>query len=177
MKKIGIVLFLIIAFLIIYFLQANVFNYLTIAGVKPNLFIIFILFIGLFASTSYGIILGVIFGLIIDLIYGKSIGLTAVMLCAVGYLGGYFDKSFSKENKITIILMIAGATIIFEIGHYLLNSLITGFAREYIYFAKILAIETIYNILLTIILYPLIQKIGYSIDRVFKRKNILTRYF
>lgn len=177
MKRLGIVISLIIAFLFIYFLQANVFNHLTISGIKPNLFVIFVLFIGLFANASLGIGLGILFGFIIDLTYGKNIGITAVMLCVIGYLSAYFDKNFSKENKITIILMIAGATIIFEFGHYLLSSIIIGFDREYFYFIKILVVETIYNILLTIILYPLIQKAGYGIDRVFKKKNILTRYF
>lgn len=177
MKKFIIVICLIIAFLIIYFLQANVFNYITIGEVKPNLFVVLILFIGLFANSTLGITLGVIFGLVIDLIYGKCIGITAIMFCIIGYLGAYFDKNFSKENKFTIIVMTAGATIIFELGYYFLSSMIIGFDGEISNFLKILVIEVIYNILLTIILYPLIQKLGYSIDRTFKRTNILTRYF
>ena len=47
----------------------------------------------------FGISLGVLFGLILDFVYGKVIGTTAVMLCVIGYLGSYFDKNFSKENK------------------------------------------------------------------------------
>ena len=99
------------------------------------------------------------------------------MLCIIGYLGSYFDKNFSKENKLTIIFMVAGATLIYEFGSYFMNSIIINFEREYLYFFKIVVIEIIYNILLSIILYPLMQKLGYSIDRVFKKNNILTRYF
>ena len=99
------------------------------------------------------------------------------MLCVIGYLGAYFDRNFSKENKITIMIMIAVSTILYEIGYYAINSIILGFDVEILYFVKILAIEVLYNILLTIILYPIIQKMGYSIDRTFKRNNILTRYF
>ena len=99
------------------------------------------------------------------------------MMCTIGYLGAYFDRNFSKENKITIILMVAISTIIFEIGYYGMNSIILGFETEILYFVKILAIEVLYNILLTILLYPSIQKVGYSIDRTFKKTNILTRYF
>ena len=43
------------------------------------------------------------------------------MLCVIGYLGSYFDKNFSKENKLTIIMMVAGATVIYEFGLYFLN--------------------------------------------------------
>lgn len=177
MKKTTIIVLLIITFFIIFFLQANIFQTFTIAGVMPNLFVIFILFVGLSANATLGISFGVICGLMIDLVYSKSIGITAVMLCIIGYLGAYFDRNFSKENKITIIVMTAISTVIFEVGYYIINSIILGFSVEIFFFIKILLIEVLYNILLTIILYPLIQKMGYSIDRVFKRNNILTRYF
>ena len=177
MKKIIITISLILTFFILFFLQANVFEIFTINGVMPNLFVIFILIIGLSANVVYGLGFGVICGLVIDLVYGKSIGITAVMLCAIGYLGAYFDKNFSKENKLTIIIMVAVATAIFEIGYYGLSSIILNFDIEIWYFIKILFIEILYNVLLTILLYPLIQKVGYAMDRNFKRNNILTRYF
>ncbi len=177
MKKIGIGILFFITFWVIYLLEANIFPFLTIGGVLPNLFIIFILFIGLFANVSYGIFFGAICGIILDLIYGSSIGISAVMLCVVAYLGSYFDKNFSKENKITIILMVAGSTIIYELGYYFLKSIIFNFDIEWWFFAKILFKELLYNVLISILLYPFIQKMGYSVDRVFKKNNVLTRYF
>ena len=135
------------------------------------------LFVALFSNQFLGISLGVIFGLILDFVYGRVIGTTAVMLCIIGYLGSYFDKNFSKENKLTIILMVAGATLIYEFGLYFLNSIILEFEREYLAFLKIVLVETLYNILLSIIVYPIMQKFGYVIDRTFKKNNILTRYF
>ena len=177
MRKFTTVIILILIFFLIYFMQANIFNLYTIAGIKPNLFIIFILFIGLYTNQSLGIGFGVVCGLMIDFIYGRIIGTTAIMLCVIGYLGAYFDKNFSKENKITILLMVLGATIIYEFGLYFLNSIILDFKREYVSFIKIVIVEILYNILITIILYPLIQKTGYLLERTFKRNNILTRYF
>ncbi len=177
MKKTTITIILILTFFILFYLQANVFQMLTIAGVMPNLFVIFILFVSLSSNATLGISFGVIGGLMIDLVYSKAVGITAVMLCLVGYLGAYFDRNFSKENKITIIIMSALATILFEFGYYILNSVIVGFDLELFYFIKILLIEVLYNILLVILFYPLIQKAGYTMDRAFKRNNILTRYF
>lgn len=114
MKKTTIIILLIITFFILFYLQANIFQIFTIAGVKPNVFVLFILFVGLSTNSTLGISLGVIGGLIIDLVYSKTIGITAVMLCLVGYLGAYFDRNFSKENKITIIIMSALVTILYE---------------------------------------------------------------
>jgi len=44
-------------------------------------------------------------------------------------------------------------------------------------FIIILLIEILYNIILTIILYPLMQKFGYYIENEYKGNRILTRYF
>ncbi len=52
LKKISIILLLIITYFIIFFLQANLFQSFTIAGVMPNLFVIYILFIGLSANVT-----------------------------------------------------------------------------------------------------------------------------
>lgn len=50
-------------------------------------------------------------------------------------------------------------------------------ALEIIPFIKIVAIEILYNSILVIILYPIMQKVGYNIEEIFKGSNILTRYF
>lgn len=73
MKKGVTIIALILTFIIIYLIQINMFNWFNIAGVKPNLFIIFILFIGLYSGLKMGTIFGIIFGLIIDLSSGSVI--------------------------------------------------------------------------------------------------------
>ena len=177
LKKVVAVILVIVAFLIIYFLQANFFTWFTIAGVKPNLFIIYILFIGLFAGKKLGLILGIIFGLFIDIVIGRQIGISCVMFGIIGLLGEYLDKNFSKESRITIMLMIAGSTVIYELGCYIFNAITLDINVEIISFLKILLIETIYNLLISIVIYALIQKLGHALEEIFKTKNILTRYF
>ena len=86
MKKALSIIILFITFIIIYLLQANFFNWFNIAGVKPNLFIIFVLFIGLFLGKIYGTTIGIISGFLIDLFIGKRIGINALTLGIAGYL-------------------------------------------------------------------------------------------
>ena len=73
--------------------------------------------------------------------------------------------------------MVLGETIIFEIVVYVLNYMIFSNNVEVLSFIKILAIEVIYNLIIVIILYPLIQKFGYYIENEYKGNKILTRYF
>lgn len=177
MKKTFAIVCVIFAFVVIYFLQADFFSWFTIAKVKPNLFVIFVLWLGLFAGKKVGTTIGFILGIFLDLLIGRSLGITAILLAAIGFTGEYFDKNFSKESRLTIIFMVIGSTLIYEFGAYFLNSIILEFDRELLYFTKIVVVEILYNILITIILYPLIQKFGYVIDRNLKHTNILTRYF
>ena len=177
MKKIIINVLLLVTFLIIYFLQLNFFSWFKIAGVMPNLFVILVFYIGLFSGRSMGLTYGIIFGIILDLLVGENVGMTAIMLGITGIVGGILDKNFSKDSRITIMLMVVGSTVIYEIGMYILRYAILKSSIEIVSFIKILAVEVIFNILITIILYPLIQKTGHSIENEYKGGKILTRYF
>lgn len=177
MKKLVINLFLILTIFIIYFLQSNFFNWFNIAGVMPNVFIIFVLFIGLFTNKTVGTIYGVVIGLILDFLFSQKIGIQAVTLGLVGFLAAIFDKNFSKDSRMTIMLMVLGSTVIVEVLNYLLAYMFLGINVEIFYFIRTLIIEVIYNIILTIIIYPLIQKFGYDIENEYKGNKILTRYF
>lgn len=45
-------------------------------------------------------------GITLDLIIGKTVGITAIMFCLIAIIAGYFDKNFSKESKLTIMIMV-----------------------------------------------------------------------
>lgn len=177
MKKILINLAIVLAFIIIYFLQANLFTSFKIAEIMPNIFIILVLYIGLFTGKTMGLSYGIIFGIIIDLIFGKRVGITAVGLGTIGIVSAIFDSNFSKDSRITIMIMVFLCTILFEFIQYFLNVIILEINVELIYFIRITLLEAIYNIILTIILYPLIRKTGYEIENIFKENKMLTRYF
>lgn len=179
MKKFLIYIELIVIFLGIYFLQVNFFNWFTIAGVKPNLFIILVFFIGLYIGKKHGIICGAIIGLVIDLLSSAIVGISAIMCIFIGYLGGLFDKKMSKESRITMILLVALITVTFEIGKYVFSMLILNGNIEVLLFIKILIIEILFNTLITIILQPMMKRYGFYLEEIFKkrvRNTLLTNY-
>lgn len=177
MKKFISIICLIITFFIIYLLQADFFSWFTIAGIMPNLFVIFILFVGLFAGKKVGAVLGLVLGFVLDLLVGRTIGISGILLAAIGLLGEYFDKNFSKESRLTIMLMVIGTTFFYEVCSYAFYIFSLDVLFEPYSFLKILAIEILYNVIILIIIYPLIQKAGYLLENIFKTKNVLTRYF
>lgn len=177
MKKFTIIISLILSFLFIYLLQVNFFSWFNLAGVKPNLFVILVLTIGLFSGRSIGTTFGILFGLALDFFMGKSIGISALMMGIVGFVGGQLDKSFSKDSRITMITMILIVTVIYELGINTFNYFINDANISIWYIIKTLIIELVFNTIITIIIYPLIIKFGYRIEENFKEHKILTRYF
>ncbi len=177
MKKTLSIIGLILTFYIIYFLQINFFSWFNIAGIKPNLFIVLVLCIGLFIGKKHAMLIGLIMGIYLDFLTGKQIGISSVMYILIGFLGGYFDKNFSKDSKITILLMVAGSTIIYETFAYIYTCMSNVIPLQMMSFIKVLLIEVIFNVLLTIIIYPLIRITGDFFETVFKKTKILTRYF
>ena len=177
MKKILIHISLIITFIVIYLLQTIFFSYFTIAGIMPNIFVILMLYIGLYMGRTMGVIYGIIYGIFIDIWIGKSFGLTSIVLALIGLISGIFDKTLSKDSRITVLLMGVACTIIYEVALYVMQYIALGINVEILKFTQILFVEVIYNMLLIIILYPLMKVTGYEIENEIKGDRILTRYF
>ena len=145
MKKTLILISLILTFFLIYFLQANFFTWFTIAGVMPNLYVILVLFIGLFARRKLGLIFGLVFGLYLDIVLGKVAGINVLGLGIIGIIGELLSKNFSKDSRFTVILMVIGTTAIYELLVYILTILRTSGILEIIPFFKILFVEIVFN--------------------------------
>ena len=75
------------------------------------------------------------------------------------------------------MFMVFGTTIIFEVITYFITYMLYSINVEVLSFIKILIVEIIYNILVTIIIYPLMQKFGYYMENEYKGNKILTKYF
>ena len=124
-----------------------------------------------------GIVYGAVWGIFLDLLFKEKIGINLFGLALIGIIATIFDKNFSKDSRITIIFMVFGTTIILEMVTYFMNYVVYSINIEILKFIEILIIEIIYNILITIIIYPLIQRFGYYIENEYKGNKILTRYF
>lgn len=177
MKKPLAIVFLILTFFIIYFLQSNFFIWFNIAGIMPNIYVILVLFIGLFVKRKAGLICGLGFGLYLDIVLGKTVGISALVLGVIGMLGEILSKNFSKDSRFIVCLMVLGTTALYELAVYLLTMLRTSADIEILAFLKILLVELVFNELITIIIYPIIKRAGYYLENLFDDKFILTRYF
>lgn len=177
MKKFKSILIIILLFIIIYFLQCNFFSWFNIAGIMPNLYVVLVLFIGLFIGKKIGVVSGIIIGLILDNLFGRDFGITSILLGVVGLAAEFLDKRYSKDSRITIVIMSIAATVFFEVAKYAICYFMHNVELEIMEFIRILLIENLFNSLLIIIVYAGMKRLGYYLEDGFKIKKFATRYF
>ena len=87
------------------FLQANLLEMIPLNGTSANIGIILIASLGLICGKFVGGVTGAVYGLIYDVSFGRAIGLYTGMYILVGLISGTLNKNFSKDNKISMILL------------------------------------------------------------------------
>lgn len=174
MKKTIDIIIIILIFLFIYFLQVNFFTWFNIAGIMPNLFILLLIMIGMFLKKDFGFFFGVVFGLLLDFFIGIRVGIYSIALGLVGLISGLLERSFSKDSKITVMIITLFLTAIFEMIVYILNIFFVGVSNvDIINFLSIVLVECFYNTILIIIVYPLFSKFGSKLEEDFINKSFL----
>jgi rod shape-determining protein MreD len=143
----------------------------------PNLYVVLVLFVGLFIGKKIGVVAGIIIGLILDALFGRDVGITSILLGAVGLAAEFLDRRYSKDSRITIVIMAIVATVFFEVVKYAICYFMHGIELEIMEFVRILLIENLFNSLLIIIVYAGMKKLGYYLEEGFKTKKFATRYF
>ncbi len=174
MQKFKSILIIILMFFLVYFLQVNFFSWFNIAGVMPNLFITLVLFVGLFIGKKIGIVYGLCVGIILDSLVGRVIGPNAILLGIVGYLGEVYDRNFSKNKKISVILLNIVCTVLYEVILYCFYIIKFKINIEVWLFIEKLVIENIYNTLILIIFFKPLCQLGSYLERNFKDRLFLT---
>ena len=140
----------------------------------PNLFILLLIMIGMFLKKDFGFFFGVVFGLLLDFFIGIRVGIYSIALGLVGLISGLLERSFSKDSKITVMIITLFLTAIFEMIVYILNIFFVGVSNvDIINFLSIVLVECFYNTILIIIVYPLFSKFGSKLEEDFINKSFL----
>ncbi|RDV82927.1 rod shape-determining protein MreD [Ammonifex thiophilus] len=101
-------------------LQTTVLTYLRVAGVRPDLLLILVAFIGFWRGPREGGLWGVVAGLLCDLVAGGFVGLNALTKLLAGYLAGQAGVFFYRESSLTCALVTGTVTLVAELATYLL---------------------------------------------------------
>ena len=88
------------------------FDVISIAGVKPDLLFILIVYLAYSFGSFYGEVTGFISGLLHDAISNAPLGFLTFPKMVLGFIAGMFGRSIIKSNIITVSLIIFIASLI-----------------------------------------------------------------
>jgi len=102
------------------FLQGSLLNYVKIAGAKPDLMLLLVIFFGLFLGPAAGLESGFVAGLLMDFFALDFFWINAIILASTGFLVGTINTQFSKESKRADFLFVTVFTIFSMSLHYII---------------------------------------------------------
>lgn len=101
-------------------LQTTVFAFFQVAGVKPDLILMLVVFNGFLQGSREGAFLGFLAGLMQDAFTGSYIGLNALTKMLAGYLVGLAEGRLYKESAILAAVMTFLASVVSQLVYYVL---------------------------------------------------------
>ncbi len=167
MKRFIITVFLLIT---LFILQGTLFRALSFADTVPNLLIIFTVSVSLMRGDTAGMLVGFFCGLLLDIFTGPTIGLYALIYMYIGYFNGGFNKIFFPEDIKLPMIMVIVSDILYGFFVYILLFLLRGRTEFSYYFTKVIFPESIYTIIVTVIIYPLLLFINKLLEKDEMRK-------
>lgn len=134
-------------------LQATIFDFIRIFGVKPDLVLIIVACYGFIHGSREGAFLGFLGGLLTDFITGHYIGLNALSKMAVGYMVGIGETSLYKENLLIATGAVFVGTLVGQGVYYLLLLIIGINISPGAALWQVILPVAVYNTILTPLIY------------------------
>ena len=154
-KRMLSVLFYLIMFFC-FLLQCTLFKRLSFGGISPNLLLITTTSIGFMRGEKQGLWAGFVSGLFIDIFFGDVIGLYAMLYMYIGFLNGKFSRIFYPEDLKLPLALITLSDLSYGMVCYIVLFLLRGRLNFPYFFFHIILPETVYTIVIGIVLYPVL---------------------
>lgn len=148
---VSVIVFLVIVLCL--WIQLNILNLIPLFGVIANIGIVFVVSLGILSGQKVGITVGIIYGLFMDILFGKAFGIYTFLFFLIGYFCGKISNGFSRENKSSIIMIVAVATLAYEIVSYFMFMIVYKYDFSLISIIWTVVLECIYNVFIATILF------------------------
>lgn len=132
------------------------FKKLSFGGTSPNLLLIATTSVGFMRGEKRGLLAGFVSGLFIDIFFGDVIGLYSLIYMYIGYLNGKFSRIFYPEDLKLPLALISLSDLSYGMICYIVLFMLRGRLNFPYFFLHIILPETVYTIVMSIFLYPIL---------------------
>lgn len=107
-------------------LQTTLADYLTVVGVRPDLMLLLVVWLGLTARTHTAIEIGFVGGLAIDVFSGGKLGMNAFCMSLLAFLVAKTKEKFVVEHPVTQTMLTFICSLAYVLTSFILQA-IAGF--------------------------------------------------
>jgi len=141
-----------------FLIQLLLLDYIKIAGAKPDLLILLVVFFAIFFGPGTGAEAGFVAGLFKDTYSLDIFGANIVLLSLTGIIAGILSPKLFKESRLTQGLLVFAFSILYMVIHYFISSLVLKITyvtlSEYLY--GLILPSSLYTATLSIIIFPIL---------------------
>ncbi len=166
-RKIAIAIIIIVCFL----LQCTVFKTLAIGSISPNLLIVVAAAFGFMRGNKEGLWVGFFCGVCMDLMFSDVLGFYALVYMFVGFINGFFLKSFYPDEIRLPLILIAVSDFACNMTVYFCLFVFRGRLDMGYYIIHTMIPELIYTMACAILLYYILLKINQKLEDIEKRRE------
>jgi rod shape-determining protein MreD len=105
-------------------LQLSFFSRVELFHVSPDILPALVVCLGLLGGSMTGAVSGFAIGFFVDCLLVEALGITSLVLLAIGYLAGLFRERFEIHSSLVPALLCMGLTLVAEAGFGLIQLLL-----------------------------------------------------
>lgn len=147
-----------------FLIESTVMNAVSFGGIIPNLLVVLTAAFGFMRGRREGLLVGFTCGLLYDVFYGGVLGFYALIYMYIGFTNGFFKAIFYPEDIKLPLFLITFSDLCYGILNYILLYFLKGKFHFSFYFSNIILPETVYTVLVTVVLYPLIFILNHKLE-------------
>ena len=139
-------------------LQLSFFSYLTLFGTTPNIIPLVAVTLGLLGGAMVGAICGFALGFVLDSTLLATLGVSSLVLLAVGYLAGRYREGTEISNTLMPPLLIGVLTMAASAGFSAIQLMLGVETQVSLLILREIFVQGLLAFLLAIPFYPLIRR-------------------
>jgi rod shape-determining protein MreD len=140
-------------------LQVSFFSYLTLFGTTPDIIPLVAVSLGLLGGAMIGAICGFILGFVLDSVLFATLGVSSLMLLAVGYLAGRYREGTEISNTLMPPLLIGVLTMAASAGFAAIQLMLGIDVQVSLLVLREIFVQGLLAFVLAIPFYPLIRRV------------------
>lgn len=160
-----------LALFLCYLLQTSIMSWFTLAGVVPNVLLIFAGMLGFMRGRKVGALAGLCSGLLLDLFSANLFGMYALIYMLLGYMNGFFRKIYFGDSLRLPVILVATTDLIYGLMIYCSLFLTRGRIGLSYYFLHVMVPEMVYTVVLSLVFYFPMYHMNQFLDRLEKRRD------